>query len=182
MQRKCLLTLALLVVSVPVLALAQENDLDKDRAAIRQTVQYYFDALKNDDAESLKKALHPKAKWFNAGDKGDLVEISQQRVLANLKSNAQRHFEIPNASMKIVAIDITGGVAAVKIESEYLTVIDPKITAKLQYKGAKITEYLSLVRFDDGWKIVSRVYSTEPIPASAQLRPPSGQSQLVARR
>jgi len=50
-----------------------------------------------------------------------------------------------------------------------LTIGDQKMMAQLPDKGAKITEYLSLLRFDDGWKIVTRVYSTKPIPASAQL-------------
>jgi hypothetical protein len=166
MRTKNLLLAATLLISLPLLVLAQEPDRARDEAAIRQIVQYYFDAMKNDDAESLKKAFHPKAKWLNAGDKGYLWEISQERVTANLQSNVRRHMPTLNATMRIVAIDITGGVASAKIETEYLINAPPEIMPKLAYKGAKTAEYLSLIKFDDGWKIVSRISSGEQTPAT----------------
>ena len=75
MGKRNLLLSATLLVSLPLVAVAQGPDRARDEAAIRQVVQYYFDAMKNDDVESLKKAFHPKAKWLNAGDKGYLWEI-----------------------------------------------------------------------------------------------------------
>ena len=170
MQTKNLWLAATLLIGLPLVVLAQGPDRARDEAAIRQIVQYYFDAMKNDDAESLKKAFHPKAKWLNAGDKGYLWEISQERVAANLQSNARRHMPTVNATTKILAIDITGGVATAKIETENLTNAPPEALPKLAYKGARITEYLSLIKFDDGWKIVSRIYSSEQLPATAQLQ------------
>jgi len=170
MRTKNLLLAATLLISLTLLVLAQEPARARDEAAIKQIVQYYFDAMKNDDAESLKKAFHPKAKWLNAGDKGYLWEISQERIADNLRSNAQRHVPKPNATVKIVVIDITGGVASAKIETEYLTNAPLEIMPKLAYKGAKVTEYLSLIKFDDGWKIVSRISSGEQMPATAQLQ------------
>ena len=170
MRTKNLLLAATLLISLPLLVLAQGPDRAGDEAAIRQIVQYYFDAMKNNDAESLKKAFHPKAKWLNAGDKGYLREISQERVAANLQSNARRHMPKLNATMKIVAIDITGGVASAKTETEYLTGGPPEVMPKLGYKGAKLTEYLSLIKFADGWKIIIRIYSGEQTPATAQLQ------------
>ena len=170
MRTKSLLLAATVLISLPLLVLAQGPDRAGDETAIRQIVQYYFDAIKNNDAESLKKAFHPKAKWLNAGDTGHLWEISQERVAANLQSNARRHMPKPNATVKIVAIDITGGVASAKIETEYLTNAPPEIMPKLAYRGARITEYLSLIKFDDGWKIVSRISSGEQAPATAQMQ------------
>jgi hypothetical protein len=170
MQTKNLFLAATLLISVPLLVLAQGPDRAGDEAAIRQTVQYYFDAMQNNDAESLKKAFHPKAKWLNAGEKGYLWEISQERVAANLQSNARRHLPKSNATLKVLAIDITRGVASAKIEIEYLTSGPPEVLPKLAYKGARVTEYLSLIKFDDGWKIISRIYSSEQTPATAQLQ------------
>ena len=169
MRTKNLLLAATLLISLPLLVLAQGTDRVRDEAAIRQIVQYYFDAVNNNDADSLKKAFHPKAKWFNAGDKGYLWEISQERVAANLQHNARGHMPKSNATLKIVAIDITGGAASAKIETEYLISGPPEVMPKLAYKGAKLTEYLSLIKFDDGWKIVSRIYSGEQTPATARL-------------
>ena len=170
MRTKNLLLAAMLLISLPLLVLAQGPDRARDEAAVRQIIQYYFDAMKNDDAESLKKAFHPKAKWLNAGDTGHLWEISQERVAASLQSNARRHMPKPNATVKIVVIDITGGVASAKIETEYLTNAPPELMPKLAYKSAKVTEYLSLIKFVDGWKIVSRISSGEQTPATAQLQ------------
>lgn len=170
MRRKNLLLAATLLISLPLMVLAQGPDRTGDEAAIRQIVQYYFDAVKNDDAESLKKAFHPKAKWLNAGDKGYLREISLERVAANLQSNARRHLSKCDATMKILSIDITGGVASAKIETEYLTSGPAELMPKLAYKGARLTEYLSLIKFDDGWKIISRIYSGELTPTTARLQ------------
>ena len=170
MRIKNLWLAATLLIGLPLAVLTQGPDSARDEAAIRQIVQYYFDAMKNNDAESLKKAFHPKAKWLNAGDKGYLWEISQERVAANLRSNARRHMPTVNATTKILSVDITGGVATAKIETENLTNAPPEILPKLAYKGARITEYLSLIKFDVGWKIVSRIYSGEQLPATAQLQ------------
>jgi hypothetical protein len=159
MRTKNLLLAGLLLISLPLLALAQGGDRARDEAAIRQVVQYYFDAMKNNDAERLKKAFHPKAKWLNAGDKGYLWEISQERVAANLERNARRHMPQLNASMKVVAIDITGDVASAKIETENLTNGPPEILPKLAYKGAKVTEYRS--------SLMTKALATAPVQRRA---------------
>ena len=50
---------------------------------------------------------------------------------------------------KIASLDITGGSAAAKIE--------------LSRDGKMIyTDYLSLLKFDDGWKIAAKVYYAHP--------------------
>jgi Putative lumazine-binding len=75
--------------------------------------------------------------------------------------NARRQMSQPNASLKIVAIDMTGDVATARKETEYLINAPAHVTPEPAERGAKLTEYLSLIRFDGGWKIVSRVYSSE---------------------
>ena len=57
MRTKNLLLAATLLITLPLLVVAQEPDKAKDESAIRQIVQYYVDAIKNDDAESLKKSF-----------------------------------------------------------------------------------------------------------------------------
>lgn len=167
MRMKNLLLATTLLFSLPLLVSAQ-GDSESVRAAIRQTLQYYSDAMKNNDAQSLRKAFHPKAKSFNAGDRGRLWEISFERIAANLQSNARRQMSQSNANLKIVAIDITGDTATAKIETEYLINAPPNVAPKLAKRGAKLTEYLSLIKFDTGWKIVSRVYSSESMGTTAE--------------
>lgn len=135
--------MATVLLCLPVLAPAQ-GAKSSDESSIRGTVQYYFDGISNNDVESMKKAFHPKAKYFVIRY-GGLEEITQARVYGNMKDNLRRQVGTDNAPKRIVSVDITGDAAAVKIE--------------LDYANGTFTEYLSLVKFEEGWKIVSKVMS-----------------------
>ncbi len=151
-----LLVAALLLLSAA--ASAQETGNAEDVAAIRQVVQYYFEGWKNDDAESMKKAFHPKAKLFAISDDNDLKETNQKQVYAALKENVRRGVPRADASLKIISVDAAGAAASVKIEIEY----------RGEFQGATSTEFLSLIKFPkDGWKLVSRVSAVEQKRAAA---------------
>jgi hypothetical protein len=151
MKRRILLLLALFL-SQTAFALAQETGEAVDVAAIRQVVQYYFEGWKNDDANIMKKAFHPKAKFFGISDENDLKETSQAEVHNALKENIRRGVPKVNASLKIISIDVAGTAASVKIEIEYPG----------NYQSARSTEFLSLIKFPkDGWKFVSKVSAIE---------------------
>jgi len=64
------------------------------------------------------------------------------------KRKANPNFDKSRVKMdcKIVSIDVTGVCASAKIEASK--------NGKLIY-----TDYLSLLKFDDGWKIVAKVYN-----------------------
>jgi Putative lumazine-binding len=67
----------LLVATAAGLLLVGAADLSArwaDEAAIRQTVQYYFDGGKNRDSVALRKAFHPDARMQFAKD-GKLVVV-----------------------------------------------------------------------------------------------------------
>ena len=106
MRTTNLLIVATLLIGLPLVVLAQGPDSARDEAAIRQIVQYYFDALKNNDAESLK-AFHPKAKWQRG--RRAISEISGTSRCQSPKQRAPSHATVKPP--KILAIDITGGVA-----------------------------------------------------------------------
>ncbi|HEX8772933.1 MAG TPA: nuclear transport factor 2 family protein [Pyrinomonadaceae bacterium] len=142
MSRIHLLLMTSLLLITP--ALAQESAKVSDEAAIRGVIQYYFDGISKDDVESMKKAFHPKAKYFVIRY-GGLEEVSQERVYLNMKDNARRQAGKDTAPKRIVSIDLTGDAAIAKVE--------------MDYSNGRFTEYLSLVKFDDGWKIVSKVMS-----------------------
>jgi hypothetical protein len=158
MKVKILLLAAALLFQAAA-ATAQEAGNAQDVAAIRQLVQYYFEGWKNDDAESLKKAFHPKAKFYGISDDNGLKETSQSQVYAALKENIRRGTPKVDASLKIISIDAVGTAASVKIEIEYTG----------EYQSARSTEFLSLIKFPkDGWKVVSKVSAIEQRPPASK--------------
>jgi hypothetical protein len=50
--------------------------------------------------------------------------------------------------LKITDVDITGNAASVKVVEIY--------------EKSKYTDYLSLLKFGDGWRIVNKIYVAEP--------------------
>jgi len=99
----------------------------------------------------MRNRFHPDFAIFSA--KGN--EISRYPIGAWIKGIEQRkkdpNFVPSQAEMdcKIASLDITGGCAAAKIEISK--------NGKMVY-----TDYLSLLKFDDGWKIVAKVYHAHP--------------------
>ena len=112
----------------------------------------YFNGAFNDlDTESMRKGFHPDFAIFSA--KGN--EISRYPIDTWIKGIEKRKQD-PNfdksqskRDCKIASLDVTGECAAAKIE--------------ISKDGKMIfTDYLSLLKFDDGWKIVAKVYHRHP--------------------
>lgn len=108
----------------------------------------YFNGAFNDlDTESMKRGFHPDFAIFSA--KGN--ELGKYPIAIWIKRTEKRKKE-PGfdpaqvaRDCKIVKLDVTGGCASAKVEI--------RKEGKLIY-----TDYLSLLKFDDGWKIVAKVY------------------------
>jgi hypothetical protein len=144
-MKKLLMSLAL-IFFVPTFILAQEADESgpkaKEEAAVRQTIQYYFEGYSNQDVVSTSRAFHPQAKYFVVKG-GELEEIPQSLVQDNMSIYSQPNPNPDTAPKRIVSVDVSGEVAAVKVE--------------MDYDNGRFTEYLSLLKFQDGWKIVSKI-------------------------
>ena len=149
MRMKAILLISLLLPASPALAQGQSEDTSKDRQAIEQRVQQYFDGLTSHNAESLRKAFHPDARWFFASRKKLQFEKTlQQRIniATRMAKDSALHPTSPiAATTRILAIDITGDNAFVKAEAEYPLAI--------------ITEYLIFMRFEGDWKIAGGTIS-----------------------
>ncbi len=124
-----------------------------DRADIEQVItSSYFNGAFNDlDTVSMRKGFHPEFAIFSAsGNKINrypidtwIKSIEKRKQAANFDPDSQK------MDCKISSLDITGGSAAAKIE--------------LSRDGKMIyTDYLSLLKFDDGWKIAAKVYFAHP--------------------
>jgi Putative lumazine-binding len=145
MKRLGLLITAALLLCLPTYVRAQGSKPSGDEAEIWQVGRDYFDAWENSSIERMKTILHPKARLF-LGSKTDLVAQTPSQLYANFKSNARQKNSIPSrvkGSWKVENIEVIGDVAAMRLEINYPTL--------------KVTHQFSLMKFVDGWKIVSRV-------------------------
>jgi hypothetical protein len=120
-----------------------------DQAAVEKVIKssYFNGAFNNLDTRAMEKGFHPDFAIFSA--KGN--ELAKYHIATWIKRIDKKkkdpNFDPKKAVMdcKIVKLDVTGVCASAKVE--------------LHHKGKLIyTDYLSLLKFDEGWKIVAKVY------------------------
>jgi Putative lumazine-binding len=115
-----------------------------EESAVRQTVNTYLHGLKFNDIESFRKAFHPGAKLFFVRANGALGELTQEQWYRGFATSAGK--EEPG-DLQIAALDITGKAASVKVVEIYA--------------DSTYTDYISLLKLTDGWKIVNKIFVME---------------------
>ena len=145
MRNGFVVVVSLLLTAGIVIALGTSQQRNGEEAALRQTVQHYLDGLKHNDVESLKRAFYPEAKLFFV-KKDQLGQLTQDQWYKGFAASAGQE---EKGDLQIAAVDITGNAASVKVVEVY--------------EKAKYTDYLSLLKFAGGWKIVNKIYVAEPI-------------------
>ena len=108
---------------------------------VRAVVQTYLTGLKFNDVEKFRAAFYPDAKLIFVKRDGTLGQLSQEDWYKGFADVAGKEEE---GDLKIVAVDVTGNAASVKVLETY-----PKST---------YTDYLSLLKLSGGWKIVNKIY------------------------
>ena len=146
--------LNMIILTLLFLILMATGVMNADsKAEVEKVIQEsYFNGAFNDlDTENMRKGFHPDFAIFSA--KGN--EISRYPIDVWIKGIEKRkqdpNFDKSKSKMdcKIASLDITEGCAAAKIEISK--------NGKMIY-----TDYLSLLKFDDGWKVVAKVYHAHP--------------------
>lgn len=134
---------AILLVSLSFPARAQEAS---DDVAIKQLVQQaYVDGLLNlGDLEKTRSGFHPDFVLLGLRN-GQLTRFPIADWIASAEKQKAAGQKPPSTTIQTISVDITGTAAAVKLELNR--------AGKLVY-----TDYLSLYKFNDGWKIVGKIY------------------------
>lgn len=135
-------SLIFLLFCAPYILFAQNEE-----KAIKKVIQEaYIDAMQNlGDLELARKGFHPEFEMllFRNGQMSKFHIKDWMERVEHRKANPP--LNPPNITGKFIDLEITGTVAVVKLE--------------LYRDGNKIfTDYLSLYKFEDGWKMVSKVY------------------------
>lgn len=133
----------LIGLCMPLLLAAGNNEQD----AVTKVVQgAYIDGLQNlGDIQTIRDGFHPDFEMLMFRD-GKLSKMAIEPWINRVEQRKQNpNTTPPNITGKFIDVEITGTVALVKLE--------------LHRDGKKLfTDYISLYKFDDGWKIVSKVY------------------------
>ena len=128
------------------------QDIKEEKQAIMKVIQTaYVDGLQNEgDLKKIDSGIHPDFNLLGI-EKGNVmwklsIEDWKKRIVAKLKKG-----ELPKkvgddmVTVKFKHIDVTGTAAIAKIE--FL------IGNKLTY-----VDYISLYKFEDGWKMVNKIF------------------------
>ena len=132
-----------------LILLAAATCLADEVADVREIVEtsYINGAFNALDPDAMRSGFHPDFAifWAEGEDIGRYpIDVWAEGVA---KKKADPEFD-PAANKweyELPSIDVTGGVAMVKVELSH--------GGKLVY-----TDYLSLIKFDSGWRIVAKVY------------------------
>ena len=140
------MTVALTVALLLSATLAARAEVPSDESAIKQLIQQaYVDGLLNlGDLEKTKSGFHPDFVLLGLRN-GRLTRFPIADWIASAEKQKAAGQNPQPTTIRSISVDITGTAAAVKLELSR--------AGKLIY-----TDYLSLYRFDDGWKIVGKIY------------------------
>ena len=144
MRRHLVIIAALAAILVNPAAAPAQGASEED--AIRALVQTaYVDGLQNlGDLEKTKAGFHPDFVLLGLRD-GALTRLPIAEWIASAGKRKADGARPPLTTCKFLTFDVTGSAASVKLE---LHQNDKRI----------FTDYLSLYKFPDGWKIVGKIY------------------------
>lgn len=144
MKKACVSALiAIFLAAIPSAAFSQDGS---DEAAIKTLVQQaYVDGLLNlGDLEKTRAGFHPDFVLLGLRN-NQLSRLPIADWIASAEKGKAAGRKPSPTTCKFASIDITGYAAAVKLE--------------LFQNGKQIyTDYLSLYKFGEGWKIVGKIY------------------------
>ena len=132
------------------LVFSGSGDIETDKAAIKKVIlSAYRDGIVNvGDAEAIKKGFHPYFNLLGLNKDGTglwklPIDEWGKHVLKEKKEGKYPPKEL--VSFKFLLVDVVGSAGFAKIEF---------------YKGEKLayTDFLSLYKFKDGWKLVAKIY------------------------
>ncbi|MDN5203341.1 nuclear transport factor 2 family protein [Fulvivirgaceae bacterium BMA10] len=149
MKNKKLVILVVVLCCIPFFAFKYFSDKAEAKEEVKSLIEkaYIHGAFNELNPEAMANGFHPDFSIYSAkGEEIDKYPIKNW-VESVRKRKADPDFD-PSKNKwehKFANVDVTGASAAAKIE--------------LYKDGKKVyTDYLSLLKFPSGWKIVAKVY------------------------
>jgi hypothetical protein len=115
--------------------------------AVQKVVSTYLDGLYEGDTTKLAQAFHEVSHLYSASD-GGVADVPREKWFEFVKGRASPQSKGLKRTDRIVSVDFAGPETAfVKVECS----IHPRY----------FTDYLTLLKLNGGWKIVSKTYRTD---------------------
>ncbi len=127
------------------------QDVEQDKEAIKKVIQTaYVDGLQNEgDTVKIDSGIHPGFNLLGIGKEGKMWAYPIEKWKASVVKK-KMDGKLPKTgddfvTVKFDHIDVTGTAAVAKIEF---------------YVGKNLTyvDYIALYKFDDGWKMVNKIF------------------------
>lgn len=142
MSRLGWIVLAVLMIAGP--AAAESSDV----AAIEDAVTrgYVEEIHKEQDPEKIRAGFHPDFVMFINADEG-ILKITRDAWIARIEEGKKKEPDKPRPAVEheFSLVDVTGDAAVARVEIHR----DGKHT---------FTYYLSLYRFEEGWRIIGKTF------------------------
>ena len=142
---KKLIAPLLLVIAVGGAHTLPTHTESSDLEAIRDTIGLYFQGHATGNGDYFRQAFHEEANLFWMRD-GTFNRLSSADFAA--RANGTPPADEADRHRRIVNIDVSGNAAVVKVE--------------LDYPGALIYDYMSMLKVDGEWKIVNKTFEVMP--------------------
>ena len=139
--------MTLAIVAAVLAAAASPADVEAVKAVVKSA---YVDGVHaKGDVSLMRAGFHPTFRMLTLRD-GALTPVTLDEWAGRIeKGAAERKGPPPEIRADFTSVDVTRDAAVVRLEL---------------YRGGKhaFTDYLSLYRFPDGWKIVSKTFQAHP--------------------
>lgn len=140
----------LFAIAVGVLGFATRSaSLQSEATAARVPLENYIQGHATGNGDFMRKAFHTEAKVMAFRD-GKLTNITAEEFASRF--NGKPAADEAQRKRRIESVEITGNAGVGKIVLDYPTVT--------------FTDYMSLLKVGDEWKIVNKVFYAEPKPKS----------------
>lgn len=129
-----------LVFIAMLLATSISASAQSEETAVRATAMDYIEGTANGEIERIRRAFHETAALYAVNDNGGLRKIPIDKYIGFFKPGQKS-----DRQGKIVSVDIANDAAQVKIE--------------IVSGQWKFTDYLLLLKLEEGWKIINKSYT-----------------------
>ena len=146
---------AALLLCMHLTAGAQEVDAEREKEAVKRAVETYLYA---EDVEEKKRVSYPEAKIISVDSNGNRIRVTS---ISKPAGKMPRGAKMARSPQKIVSIDVAGDGASVKVVTEWESAGSPTLALPRHH------QYISLLKLNGEWKIVSILMPTPAMPNPA---------------
>jgi hypothetical protein len=121
--------------------------MSSDVAEIEKVLHTYFDGLYEGDTKKLGEAFHPASHLYAAGPDGKAIDWPREKWFEYVAGRPSAKSKGSARADRIVSIDFSGPhTAFAKVECQ----LPPRY----------FTDYLTLLKADGRWQVISKSYHT----------------------